>query len=57
MKQNQNTLHSQKVILDGTAFFLDLKEAKNGKNYLLITQTKPVDDQRYERIKMVLFDE
>ncbi len=56
MKQNQNTLHTQKVILNDKAFFLDLREAKNGKKYLVITQTKPIEDQRYERIKMILFE-
>jgi len=56
MKRNQNTLHTQKVILNDKAFFLDLKEAKNGKNYLVITQSKAIEDQRYERIKMILFE-
>ncbi len=57
MKQNQNTLHTEKVILNGKAFFLDLKQAKNGKSYLVITQTKPIEDEKYERIKMILFEE
>ena len=56
MKQNQNTLHSEKVLLDGKSFFLDLKKAKNGTSYLIITQTKPIEDQKYERIKMILFE-
>ena len=56
MNQNQNTLHSEKVLLDGKSFFLDLKEAKNGRSYLVITQTKPVEDEKYERIKMILFE-
>lgn len=57
MKQNQNTLHSEKVLLDGKSFFLDLKKAKNGTSYLVITQAKPMEDQKYERIKMILFEE
>lgn len=56
MNQNQNTLHTEKVLLDGKSFFLDLKESKNGKSYLVITQTKPVEDEKYERIKMILFE-
>ena len=57
MNQNQNTLHSEKVLLDGKSFFLDLKEAKNGTSYLVITQTKPVEDEKYERIRMIIFEE
>lgn len=57
MKQNQNTLKSEKAIFDGKVFFFDLKTAKNGKSYLIITQSKPVEDEKYERIKMILFEE
>ncbi len=56
MKRNQNTLDSKQVILNGKAFFLDLKESKNGKSYLVITQSKPIEDEKYERIKMILFE-
>lgn len=57
MKQNQNTLNSEKVIFDGKVFFLDLKAAKNGRRYLVITQSKPIEDEKYERTKMFLFEE
>ncbi len=56
MKQNQNTINSEKVLLDGKVFFFDLKEAKNGNKYLAITQSKPVEDDNFERIKMILFE-
>lgn len=57
MKQNQNTLNSEKAVFDGKVFFFDLKEARNGSKYLVITQSKPVEDEKYERIRMILFEE
>jgi len=57
MKQNQNTLHSEKLLLENKTFFLDLKKAKNGNSYLTITQSKRMEDEQYERIKIVLFEE
>lgn len=57
MKQNQNTLHTEKVILNEKAFFMDLKEAANGRSYLVITQSKPIEDEKYEKTKMLLFEE
>lgn len=57
MKQHRNTLGTQKVLLNSKMYFLDLKEAKNGSTYMVITQSKPLDDDKYERIKMILFEE
>lgn len=57
MKQIQNTLHTEKVILNEKAFFIDLKEATNGRSYLVITQSKPIEDEKYEKTKMLLFEE
>ena len=57
MKQNQNTLHSEQVVFNGKAFFMDLKEAANGRSYLVLTQSKPIEDEKYEKTKMLLFEE
>lgn len=57
MKQQRNTLHTETLTFGDKTFFLDLKEAINGKSYLVITQAKPIEDKKYERIKMILFQE
>jgi len=57
MKQNQNTLHTERVIFNDKAFFMDLKEAANGRSYLVLTQSKPIEDEQYEKTKILLFEE
>ena len=52
----KNLLHSEKVVTGNKTYFLDLKKAKNGRDYLVITQQKRTEGQR-ERIKMILFED
>ena len=54
--KKQNVLHTERVNSNGKVYFLDLKEAENGNNYLVINQTKMMDDDKSERIKMILFE-
>jgi catalase (peroxidase I) len=54
--KKQNVLHTERVNSNGKVYFLDLKEAENGNNYLVITQSKMREDDKYERIKMILFE-
>lgn len=54
--KKQNVLHTERVDSNGKVYFLDLKEAENGKNYLVINQSKRMDDENTERVKMILFE-
>lgn len=54
--KKQNVLHTERVNGNGKTYFLDLKEAENGNNYLVINQTKKADDEQEERVKMILFE-
>ncbi len=54
--KKQNVLHTERVQSNGKVYYLDLKEAENGNNYLVINQTKMMDDDKSERIKMILFE-
>ena len=54
--KKQNVLHSEMVKSNNKAYYLDLKKAENGNNYLVITQSKATEDDKYERIKMILFE-
>ena len=54
--KKQNVLHTERVNSNGKVYFLDLKAAENGNNYLVINQSKMMEDDKYERIKMILFE-
>ncbi len=54
--KKQNVLHTERVNSNGKIYFLDLKQAENGNNYLVINQAKMMEDDKYERIKMILFE-
>ncbi len=55
--EKKNVLHTEKVISKNKTYFLDLKEAENGNNFLVINQTKAVEEGATERVKLVLFEE
>jgi hypothetical protein len=57
MKPQRKTLHSASLSLGDKTFYLDLKEAVNGRQYLVITQSKSIEEEKYERIKMILFQD
>ena len=47
-EQHTPALHSKNVQTKGSSYFFDVKEAKNGNQYLTITQTSAgKDGQRY----------
>jgi len=54
--KKQNVLHTERVKSNGKNYFLDLKEAENGSTYLVINQSKKMEDDKYENIKMILFE-
>lgn len=54
--KKQNVLHSERVQSNGKVYFLNLKEAENGNNYLVINQINKGEDDQNERIKMILFE-
>lgn len=55
--EKKNVVHTEKVIKKNKAFFLDLKEAENGSDYLVINQTRTNAEGERERVKMILFEE
>lgn len=55
--EKKNVLHTEKVSSKNKTYYLDLKEAENGNNFLVINQTKSTDEGPVERVKMILFEE
>ena len=55
--EKKNVLHTERVSSKNKTYFLDLKEAENGNNFLVINQSKPTEEGSYERVKMILFEE
>ncbi len=54
--ENKNLLHTEQVSGPTKSFFLDLKKTENGKNYLVITQSRRVDEENRERTRIILFE-
>jgi hypothetical protein len=50
-------LHSETVKGSGSTYFFDLKEAKNGKPYLTIVESRMGQEGNYERTRMMVFSE
>lgn len=57
MEKKNNTLYSEKVKGNNKMYYLDLRKAGNGSDYLVITQSKKVEGkEEYERSRMILFE-
>jgi len=54
--ENKNLLHTEQVSGPTKSFYLDLKKADNGNNYLVITQSRRIDDENQERTRIILFE-
>jgi len=54
--ENKNLLHTEQVSGPSKSFYLDLKKTENGKNYLVITQSRKVDEENRERTRIILFE-
>jgi hypothetical protein len=54
---NASALFSSMVRAGKTTYFVDVKEAKNGKRYMAITENKIEDDEKKQRITVRVFSE
>ena len=54
--ENKNLVHTEFVHGPGKTFYLDLKKSNNGRNYLVITQSRKVDEEHRERTSIILFE-
>ncbi len=52
----KNLLHTERVNSRNKTIFLDLKESEAGSNYLVITESRQVEENKYERNTLVLFE-
>lgn len=53
--EKKNVVHTERVISKNRAFFFDLKEAENGRQYLVINQSRTSAEGEKKRDKMILF--
>ena len=51
----KNLLHTERVNSRNKTIFMDLKAAESGSNYLVITESRQVEENKYERNTMILF--
>jgi 3-hydroxymyristoyl/3-hydroxydecanoyl-(acyl carrier protein) dehydratase len=54
---NASALFSSMVRAGKTTYFVDVKEAKNGKRYMAITENKIEEDEKKQRITVRVFSE
>lgn len=54
--ENKNLVHTEFVNGYDKSIYLDLKKANSGNNYLVITQSRRVDEENRERTKIILFE-
>lgn len=54
---NNNAVYSSMVRAGKTTYFIDVKEAKNGKRYLAITETRLDTDEKKSRSVIRVFSE
>ncbi len=55
--KNQNVTYTERISARNRNYFIDLKKASNGNNYVMITESKPNGEEGYDYIKMILFQE
>ena len=55
--EKSKVLFSQQVKAGTRTIFFDLKENKRGGNFLTITQTKLVENDKFERSNIILFQD
>lgn len=55
--EKKNVLHTERVTGKNKTYYLDLKEAENGNNFVTINQTKTTNEGETERVKMIFFEE
>jgi hypothetical protein len=52
-----NAVYSTMVRAGRTTYFVDIREAKNGKKYLAISENKLNSEQKKERVTLRVFSE
>ncbi|MEM9921561.1 MAG: DUF3276 family protein [Bacteroidota bacterium] len=53
----QNVLHTERIAIGKRTYFFDLKRSEKGNDYLVITESRLVEAERYERQRLVLFQD
>jgi len=57
MYKEKNELYSKKISAGKRTYFIDIKETKERKIYLTITETRIKDTDSFERHRVMIFEE
>ena len=52
----QNVLYTEKVKIGKRTYYFDLKQTEDERQYLVITQTRQVDEDKNERQRIFIFE-
>lgn len=50
-------LFNERARVKGKTYFFDVKQAANGNKYLMITESKKVQDGSYQRARLIVFED
>ncbi|MEW6015139.1 MAG: DUF3276 family protein, partial [Candidatus Zixiibacteriota bacterium] len=50
-------LFNERASVKGKTYFFDVKQAANGNKYLMITESKKVQDGTYQRARVIVFED
>jgi hypothetical protein len=53
----EGDLYSEQISAGKRTYFLDIKQSTKGNKYLVITESKKVDDGKFERHSVMIFEE
>ena len=57
MTEVREAMFSKKVSAGGKTYFFDVKQVANGNKYLMITESKKVQDGTYQRARVIVFED
>ena len=57
MKDDFGSLYSKRIIAGSRTYFFDVKETGDGIKYLIITESRKMDDGEFRRERIFIFEE
>lgn len=50
-------LFNERASVKGKTYFFNIKQAANGSKYLMITESKKIQDGSYQRARVIVFED
>ena len=53
----EKEIHSEQILAGKRTYFMDIKETAKGDKYLVITESKKIEEGKFERHNIMIFQE